>query len=612
MFDLLSRSAYDAAVAEHDLAIRPALLLLDAAIGHVVASSEKARLQTTRVLLKSGLFDADFYLKKYADIQSAQVDPLEHYIQHGDREGRMPNAFFFPHYYRREFMVGAPAERNTLEDYMESGERRGAKPNPAFDPRSYLTANPALSEFVDRPLFHFIRIGREAGKQISGIPAAVILPLLERIDPDAIPGSDDYYSLVTTKRALVEALGVQDGFGVFKQLISRPDQVEIHWKRLVSLREISRARPGAFRETAVAGEPFLVMPPVVIGEGNHRPLAAHTRSMFVACLIDARVRAGSNIVEVDDVAILDYQTDELSRIDDARDYDPAVFAATDNAAWIVTPRGDAAAIEIEEAFTLLGIRPGAFGHWMIEYLPKYIAASLSGALPRVPLLIQTNMPDSHRQALELMVPEGIDIIDLAPFTTARVRRLWCAPNQSNFPVYEVYTERFRWENFALPPARYAPIIREMALRIDRVDTCVTSVERVYLARESFIHHVLVNHRAVESAVEARGFKVVYPERLGFIEQAHLVRHAGFVVGPDGSQMFLAFFARPGTKLCILSNVEGVVEIQAEHNALYNEIGIDYTVFTGPSVLLDADSPWESDYEIQEEPFCRFLDQWLEP
>jgi len=40
--------------------------------------------------IKLGLFDGDFYLATNPDLQSAQVDPLLHFLEHGWREGRRP------------------------------------------------------------------------------------------------------------------------------------------------------------------------------------------------------------------------------------------------------------------------------------------------------------------------------------------------------------------------------------------------------------------------------------------------------------------------------------------------------------------------------------------
>lgn len=612
--DALSKAAYDAAIRAHDLEVAPTLQRLDAALQHAAVGdidpATAARLKTMRAILTSGLFDPEFYLEKYPDIRAAGVDPLEHYVAHGDAEMRRPNPAFLPRYYRQHQMTEAAAEENALAHYIEKGEQSGGKPNGALDPRIYLADNPELAEFVDRPLFHYLKIGQAAGGRVRAIPLAAILPALEYRDAIDSDGKEHHLLLRTAKRALVQRFGVQEGFASYSRIIGRPDHAELHLKRIESLRDAGRARPGIFHEMAPAGEPVCVPPPAIIGAADCPPLRGHARSMYVACLIDARVRARSCVIEVGDVAVVDYEDDELRRIDERLDYDPSVFDATTESAWIMTPTGDSGVIEIAEAFNLLGVRPDAFGHWMIEYLPKYIGAALSGALPRVPLLIDAGLPESLRDMLELLLPEGVEIIELAPFTVARVRRLWCAPGQTCFPLYETDLRLYKWEYFLIHPARFAPIVREMARRFERAAARPTGVERLFLARDPSQWHKLVNCAAIEAAASARGFAVVYPQRLAFVEQARFVRHADYIIGPDGSQMFLAFFARPGTKLSILSNPEGIGEIQAENAVLYQGMGVDCTVLTGPAAVLDEEAPWESDYEIDEEAFCNFLDSWL--
>lgn len=607
--------AYDAALAQHALGIAVELQRIDASLRKAreddIDADVVARLETMRVLLISGLFDREFYLERYPDVREASVDPLWHYVAYGDREGRLPNPAFVPRYYRRRNMVEAEAGRNALQHYIETGERSGARPNAVFDPSAYLAANPLPGGDIDRPLFRFLKVGLAAGEQPRSGVSPATLQALDYIEQFISEGGESQLLLAVGKRKLIEGLGVTAGFALLKTLLDRADFAEIRWKRLAGLGEISRRGQGAFCETAPGGEPFLVPPPTVIGEGDQRPLAAATRSMFVACLVGARVRARSNLIEVDDLALLDYEGDELSRFDDQLDFDPSVFQATGEGAWVITPTGDGAAVEIEEAFTLLGVRPYSFGHWMIEYLPKYIAASLSGALPRVPLLIDAAMPETHREALELMLPEGVEIIELAPFTTARVRRLWCAPSQAFFPINEVNNERFHWEDFVMPPARFLPIIREMARRVERVTAPPTWGDRLFIARGPHQHRELVNGAAIESAAEARGFRVVYPLQFGFAEQARLARHARYLLGQTGSAMFLLFFAGPGTRLCLLSSVKDVLVTQTDLIGLLSAIGVDVTVFTGPCAPLDPDRPWNSNFEVDTEALCRFLDQWLD-
>lgn len=45
-------------------------------------------------LRRSGLFDGDWYLRRYRDVADAGMDPALHYVEYGAGEGREPNALF--------------------------------------------------------------------------------------------------------------------------------------------------------------------------------------------------------------------------------------------------------------------------------------------------------------------------------------------------------------------------------------------------------------------------------------------------------------------------------------------------------------------------------------
>jgi Glycosyltransferase 61 len=430
------------------------------------------------------------------------------------------------------------------------------------------------------------------------------LEFLDRI----VAHGDNEGALVSAKRALIERFGVAEGFRIYRDKMTHlPEQGELHRKPLGWLRQVAEQGAGAYYPLAEA-ERFDVPMPRVIGQGNQHPMPAWARALFVACLSDARVRARSGFIEVGDVAVIDREAEELARFEDRIDFDASVFQIDAEAAWFITPRGGGASIEVDEAFSLLGIRAHVFGHWMFEYLPKYVAATMAGALPPVPILVEAGMPRTHYQALRLMLAAPVEIIELPPFATARVRRLWCAPCLAVTPWWEVQDERFKCDHCALPPARYAPIAREMGRRV-----CPAmpppSGNRIFLARRGGSHE-LANASAIEALAVARGFRIVVPQHLEFHEQAGLLHHARFVAGPYGSAMFLAYFAKPGARICMLANPEMPKFVQSEASGVLAALGIDVTLFTGPCLGANPDDPARTDYEIDEAAFGRFLDAWL--
>jgi hypothetical protein len=314
-------------------------------VAHPSAESELHLLRAKRALLVSGLFDEEFYRATYADMQDETIDPLTHYLTRGEAEGRSPNAVFAPRYYRRHWMQGLPTEQNALLHYIEEGERGGAKPHPAFDPQAYLAANPPLAEFVDRPLFHYLTIGRVAGLPVAPGALGAALARVLKAQPHAsdfeYSGRRNHYELMRYKQALVRELGLDEGFALYREIFDLPDSPQIERRPIASLYEFAKEHAVSFYEIAPAGEPFKVPVPRVIGEGNHRSLEAVSRSSFVACLAGAQVRGRSDFIETDGVALLDYQASELAWTHDELDFDPAVFHLGDWAVWMALP-GDAA------------------------------------------------------------------------------------------------------------------------------------------------------------------------------------------------------------------------------------------------------------------------------
>jgi hypothetical protein len=357
-------------------------------------------------------------------------------------------------------------------------------------------------------------------------------------------------------------------------------------------------------ELEPAGTPFSIAPARVTGEGNHRTLESTARTIYLACLRNIHVRSRSALLELEDEVLIDFEWHELARLDDQFDLDPGIFRATNHEAWVLT-QSATPALRIPEAFYLVGPHTHAFGHWMWEYLPKYVEATLSSRMPCVPVLIDEGMPPSHRRALELLLPGGVEIIELPSQSRAVVDRLWYAPTPMHMPLLEKMNERFQWDFLASPPARFVRLIAEMNCRVDRhLDSGSKNEELIFLARKSATHRKLINRERIEAIASEQGFAIVSPEDLSFDEQVRLVRGARFIVGPEGSAMFLAFFSQPGARVCILNHPYTIG--LAVLTGLLEEIGLGVRVFTGPYETENEQFPHFADYRLDPEAFAAFI------
>lgn len=134
------------------------------------ATMTKHRLR--KVIARSGLFDAEFYVRQVPTDDSAKADPLGHYIAIGEEAGRQPNRLFDPLWYRQRSIAECWRMASPLAHYILIGSRAGEAPGPFFDPASYLGANPDVAAAKIEPLKHFLTYGALEGRRGAGGPAS--------------------------------------------------------------------------------------------------------------------------------------------------------------------------------------------------------------------------------------------------------------------------------------------------------------------------------------------------------------------------------------------------------------------------------------------------------
>lgn len=77
------------------------------------------------LLLESGLFDREFYLKQYPDVASAGIDPLKHFVLSGWSELRNPSLLFNTGYYLERYPDVRKVGMNPLLHYLLYGKGEG-------------------------------------------------------------------------------------------------------------------------------------------------------------------------------------------------------------------------------------------------------------------------------------------------------------------------------------------------------------------------------------------------------------------------------------------------------------------------------------------------------
>jgi hypothetical protein len=426
------------------------------------------------------------------------------------------------------------------------------------------------------------QIGERA--QASAAPASTQTEAVELAQCD-IPvqtidagRAGDLDAQLILKERLVEQYGLLKGFQLYSSLVVLPVVSEIVQMPLLNLWTIAAKEASVFQD------------------GSTR----------VACLNGVRVRGLSALIEFNGTMLHDFEED-VAPLYDWVTADPGVFHATSESVHAILPKSDANVLEMDEAFHLVGPGSGNFRRWTWEYLPKLVAGSISDALARVPVLVDGGLGKIERQMLQLLLADDQEIVPLHDYDTACVARLWCASAPIYMPPLEHRNAEVKWDHPTSPPAPLLATLQEMVRRIEpRIPK--TNCERLYLAAPAAGAGRMANGHIIEAVAQARGFSIVRPGGLEFVELAALLRHARHIVGPESPALWLSFFARPGAKVCVLNRPDnpGLALLLGSLAAL----GIDATVLAGTSCYVGAWDPQLSEYEIDEIAFARFVHSWL--
>ena len=86
-----------------------------------------------RLILSSGLFNADWYAAQYPDVALSGQDPLKHFIRHGMKEMRSPSSKFDAHWYAQQHPDILKAGAVPLLHYITFGAHEGRSPTPPVE-----------------------------------------------------------------------------------------------------------------------------------------------------------------------------------------------------------------------------------------------------------------------------------------------------------------------------------------------------------------------------------------------------------------------------------------------------------------------------------------------
>lgn len=409
-------------------------------------------------------------------------------------------------------------------------------------------------------------------------------------------------------KKMLSDLPPDDAFKQFCDQLNIDYPIKLRPMKASSMAVFAKYNAKKYIEIAASGIDFMNRAPKVIGEGDHRDLHCRTRTQYVACFENARITAESCAIEYNDEVLFDFEPWELARIEEDFELDPKIFRSCGDNIWFIDQLSQKEDLKIKCGFMLTGLNTHAFGHLIIEYLCKYVSALLSNCIPPMSLIIDKRMPPTHIQAVQMLLPKGWEIIPIAAGTTVRVNKLWCASTLFYVWISEQPHLKNCWDYWASPSDRFLPCLKYMIQKFYTEKSESQHNKRIYLSRKYQNRRILINSEAIEQIAKSNGFEIIYPEKLSFASQIEVIRSAKYILAPEGSSIYLAFFARPNTNLLILDSP--YLEGQATGTHIMEELGVGITVLTGTCMKQNQLWNYFSDYKISEQKFSTYLRRWL--
>lgn len=231
---------------------------------------------------------------------------------------------------------------------------------------------------------------------------------------------------------------------------------------------------------------------------------------------------------------------------------------------------------LNEAILISGRCSTNYFHWLIEYLPKFLAVDLSNIDQSVPVIVDAELLPQQIESLKVF-SKGRQIFFYDHKTLLHVKKLY-VPSTHTFHPDRLDIPFWKGSGLSIEHINFLRTGVASAFRISyepRVNR-----NKIYLARKGA--RSLKNSDEIINVMQKEGFEIVYPESLTFQEQVQLFNSSALIVGPAGAAFSNIIFCRPGTK--ILSFVAKHNKEYCMQSNLAQCAGADYSFITGDPVV----------------------------
>ena len=190
-----------------------------------------------------------------------------------------------------------------------------------------------------------------------------------------------------------------------------------------------------------------------------------------------------------------------------------------------------------------------YAHWLTEVLPRIAVFCAEERFNGIPIVVNDGLHKNIMESLFLVVGSAHKIITLTNNKALAIDQLY-STSVSGYVPFEKRTTKFSDHSHGVfNPQAFELIRHQIAAFLEKLPEQAWP-EKVYLRRNSEVRKI-TNAAELEELLVARGYVIVEPERLTFLQQAKLFSDAKIIVGATGATFANIMLTLSDPKIFIL-------------------------------------------------------------
>jgi capsular polysaccharide biosynthesis protein len=323
------------------------------------------------------------------------------------------------------------------------------------------------------------------------------------------------------------------------------------WRRLAKLSDFARTNSIPIHnilDAAIIASPTPKVFPASDQSYLDLPNDQYTfPEISVVCIKNATTYGGTNLIltadEVVSHDLYDFERDFTSEELHGRTLIDPKFRRI---RWLLH---DHAPEAIPMAATFVDACAQNYAHWLTEVLSRVVLFCADERFKGVPLVVNDGLHKNIMESLLLVAGPEREIITLPIGRALLVEELYLT-SAAGYVPFDRRTNKLSGHSHGIFSPRAFELLQNQLGSLGQKTAEEAWPEKIFLRRNSGTRMV-TNADELEKLLFTRGFVIVEPEKLTFLEQVQLFKNAKEIVAYTGAALSNAIFCRPETRVAIL-------------------------------------------------------------